>query len=243
MRVLKIIQANPELFNADQKNNQTEQEAIKTIASLSCNGNKIQKLDFEIRQTHTAICNLISLGFRDTAVDIAVKLIPKAEKSQHYKVAQDLCDRLIKHFLHEGNLESVHLYKTLYDKFTDFLFYEHESMMLYGKAIQNYKHLHPVETEEIQTLLKAVKKKLPFDSLWYHYYYYQCKSLLSSGPELEKTYLEAISYFKNLHFHHITFIQYFSNALIKYYEQNNEIEKAKSFIQKQNIIINPSSNN
>jgi len=243
MRVLKIIQANTEIFNADQNENQTELEAIKTVASMSCEGNEIQKKDFEIRQTHTAICNLISLGFRDTAADIAVKLIPEAEESQHYKVAQDLCDRLIKHFFHEGNIESVHLYKTLYDKFTDLLSYEHESMLLYGKAIQNYKHLHPLETDELETLLNAIKKKLPVDNLWYHFYYYQCKSLMSSGKELEKIYLEAIRYFEKLHFNHTSFIVYFSKRLIQYYEKNNELKKAKTLIQKQKILLNSSSNN
>lgn len=243
MRVLKIIQANPEIFNAEQNENQTEIEAIKIIASMSCKGNERQNEDFEIRQTHTAICNLLSLGFRKTAIDLAIKLIPKAEKSQHYKVAKDLCDRLIKHFFHVGNLESVYIYKTLYDKFNNLLSYEHESMLLYGKAIQNYKDIRPLEMDELKTLLEAVKNKLPTDNLWYRYYYYQFKSFMSSGKDLENIYLEAIGYFENLHFNHTSFIHYFSKQLIQHYQQNNEIEKAKILMKKQNLSVDPGSNN
>ncbi len=232
MRVLKIIQANPEIFDVDQDINYAEIDAIRKIASMECKGNKIQKQGFEIRQTHIAICNLMTLGYVEAAMELTIKLIPKAELTQQYKIAQDLCDILITHFYQIDDLDSVKIYKTLYDKFSSNISFEHESMLLCAKAIHSHRKITPpINLNEVKILLGAIKKKLPFDSLWYYYYYYQFKSIILKGEDLEKLYHEAIAYFKDLHFNHKSFTIIFSERLIMYYLKNNYFEKAEKYLK------------
>ena len=230
MRVQKIIQAHPDIFNVDQNADYSEREAIQIIASTDCRGNDLQKSDFRIRQTHAAICNLLSLGFRNAAVDLAIELIPKAELAQNYTVAQDLCCHLIAHFYQVGDLESVHLYRSLYDLFTLNIANEHSSMLLFGKAILNHQTVTLVDVEEVQTLIQLITQNLPFDPLWYRYYYFQFKALLKKGEDLEQLYLATIDYFENLYLRHPHFIIPFYKALIKYYLDHSKIEKAENLI-------------
>lgn len=232
MRVLKIIQANPEVFNIDPDKNYTEQEAIRVVASMNCPGNDIQKENFEIRQTHTAICNLIDLGFINTSIELATQLISRAEKSQNYKIALDLCDRLIPFFYNERNLSAVNMYKTLYHKYAMILVNEHESKLLFGRTILDNIPFLSIGKNELASLSTAINKKLPFDSLWYHYYQYQCKSLILEDGGQEKNYLEAIHYFEHLPVQHNLFVRIFSNKLIRYYKEKNEFEKARIIIEK-----------
>lgn len=233
MGVAKIIQKNPEIFKIDKDKNYTEIEAIRKIAAMECLGNEIQKENFAIRQTYTAICNLISLGYRETGIHQAIEILPKAEWFQQYKIAQDLCDRLITHFYQYGDMESVETYKALFDKYTLIISCEHESKLLYGQAIYNYKHILPIDMDGIMKLLEAIKKQLPVDSMWYHYYYYQCKTLMFEGEELEALYLEAINYFESLYLNHTNYISSFTDQLIKHYLENEHLEKAQLLIQKQ----------
>ena len=233
MGVAQIVNENAEVFDLVKDKNYTEIEAVREVASLECKGNQIQKENFEIRQTHTAICNLISLGYRETAIQKAIDLIPKAEWYQQYKIAQDLCDRLITHYYQYGDMESVTKFKTLYDKFTNIISCEHEAKLLYGQAVYNYRHILPIDVKSLMKLLEAIKLKLPVDSMWYHYYYYQCKTLLYEGEELEKLYLEAIDYFENLYINHTNYISYFTDELIKHYLENDHLEKALLLVQKQ----------
>ncbi len=239
MGVLKIIRENPEIFNVDLAENYSEIEAMRKIASMECKGHKIQVEYFEIRQRYTAICNLLNLGYRETAIDLSIKLIPKAEWYQQYKVAQDLCDILITHFYKYGNLETVNYYRHLYDRLTLILSCEHESKLLYGQAIYNYKHVLPIDVDELMKLLGRIKEKLPVDSLLYHYYYYQCRTLQYRGKELEKLYIEAIDYFKKTYFIHPIFTSIFYDELVRHYLKNDNLEKAQLLIQKQLNLLEP----
>lgn len=230
MRVQKIIQAHPDIFNVEQNAVLSEIEAIQKIASMDCHGNELQKENFRIRQTHLAICNLLSLGFRATAVELAIELIPKAEIEQNYKVAQDLCGHLIAHFYQLRDLESVHLYKSLYDLFTLNIANEHSSMLLFGTAIYNHQTVVEVDVEEVKTLITLIEQNLPFDPLWYRYYYFQFNAFLKDGEDLELLYLAAIDYFENLHLNHPSFILPFYNGLIKYYLDKGALEKTENLL-------------
>ncbi len=230
MRVLKIIQANPEIFNTDQQKNYTEIEAIRKIASMESKGDKIQKTDFDIRQRHTAIGNLLSLGFVESAVELAISLIPEAEKAQQFKIAQDLCDTLITHYYYIQDLESASIYKKLYDKFNSNISYQHESLLLCAKAIHNHKKMSSIDHEGVEVLLESIKKKLPYDRLWYHYFYFYFRSMVLDGSDLENLYHKAITYFKNLNFRHQYFIDGFSEGLILHYLKNRDFEKAETHL-------------
>ncbi len=227
------------VFNVDRNKNHSEIEAIRIVASMECKGNKIQIENFEIRQSYIATCNLLSLGFRESSIELAVDLISRAEWFQQYRIAQDLCDKLITHYYQFGSLESVKKYKDLHDRFTLILSCEHESKLLYGEAVYNYQHIIPIDIKKIMSLLEAIKLKLPVDSLWYHYYYYQCKTLMYSGVELEELYIEAIQYFENLYFNHTNFISYFKDELIKHYLSNGHFEKALLLVEQEKEKYEP----
>lgn len=231
MRVPKIIQANPEIFDLDQNRNYTDIEAIRNVASMECKGNKIQQQEFEIRQTHTAIGNLLSLGYIEEAIELAVDILPKAEYAQQYKIALDLCDTLINYYYQVDDLDSVDKYKTLYDKFSSSISYEHETMLLLGSAAQNQKKLKPLDLSEVQILLAAVEQKLPYDSSLYHYYFYLFKSFTLDGDKLEKLYLEAIDYFKELYHNHTSLSGIFREKLIAHYLHHNFLVQAEKHLQ------------
>ena len=71
MRVQKIILANPEVFNIDPLSIDSEIAAIRKIASMTVKGDPLQVLNFNIRQTYTAIYNLIGIGFHSLAIDFS----------------------------------------------------------------------------------------------------------------------------------------------------------------------------
>lgn len=237
--VLDIIYKNPSIFNIDKSKNYREIDAIRLVASHECIGDSVQIENFEIRQSYISICNLISLGFRESAIELATELISRAEWFQQYKIAQDLCDKLITHHYQYGDMESVNKYKTLYDRYALILSCEHESKLLYGQAIYNYQHIVPIDVKALMGLLDAIKLKLPVDSLWYHYYYYQCKTLMYEGKDLENLYIEAIAYFENLYFSHTIFISIFSDKLIRFYLENDKLENALLLVQKQTELFEP----
>lgn len=230
MRVQKIIQSYPDLFDVGNGETITEKEAIEKISAMQCQGNDLQKEAFRIRQTYFAICNLFSLGFRSTAVELAIELIPQAEIAQNYTIAQDLCGQLIAHYYQIGDLETVHLYKSLYDLFTLNIANEHSSMVLFGKAIFNQKKLNVTDFEEIKTLLTLIERNLSLDPLWNRYYYFQFNAFLKSGEDLEQLYLAAIDYFENLHLQHDLFTLPFYDGLINHYLAFNKIEKSEKLM-------------
>lgn len=240
MRVLKIVKANHDLFGSEQNKQYTEKEAIRIVASMKPKGNKIQDHTFEIRQAHSAICNLLSLGFNEDAIELAKKLIPKAELTQQYYIAQDLCHKLIAHFYFIDDIESVNIYQSLYNRFTLNVSYEHEAMLLCNKTIHNFMKLgdyKPANPEELNKLIEEVEKKLPFDNTWYHYYYFLYKSLSLEGKSLEQLYLSAYAYFDNLHYNHKDFSEVFLERLIMYYLDANELEN----IEKNITLLSPGS--
>jgi len=235
MGVLEIIKANKEIFNVDESKNYTEKEAIRLIASMGCNGNQVQKRCFEIRQSYTAICNLYSLGFRESAVELSVELISKAEWFQQYSIAEDLCDKLVSHHFQYGSMHHVEKYKKLHDKFRLILSCEHDAMLLYGDAIYKHKHIITIEVRELIQKFEIIKDKLPADiySLKYYYYYYQCKTLSYQGKELEELLVQAKEFFEGLYFKHTIYISIFTDKLIRFYLEHNELEKALLLVEKQ----------
>jgi len=237
MRVIKIIQANPELFGSDPNKQYNELEAIRLVASMQCKGNDIQNEAFELRQTHAAICNLMSLGFNNAAVSLAKKLIPHAELAQQFGIALDLCHKLIAHYYHIDDIESANIYQSLYDKFSVNISNEHETMLLCNKTIKNYKKLErqqSINPIELDILVEAVEKKLPFDVTWFHYYYYHYKSLILEGKELELLYLDALAYFDKLHYEHDSFSEVFLERLVIYYLDNYDLKLAEKYLHELN---------
>jgi hypothetical protein len=232
MRVQKIIRTHPDLFNLDPNKQYSDHEAIQMIASMDCDGDKNQQKDFSIRQTYSAIRNLLSLGFRTTAVELAIDLIPKAEEAQNYTLAQDLCGQLIAHFYQTKDMESVHRYKSLYAIFTLNITNEYNSMLLFGAAIYNHQKVKHIDADEVNTLIQLIGQNLSADPLWYRYYYYQFQSFLKEDKNLKEVLLKAIEYFENLHLNHEFFLHPFYERLINYYLEHEDLQNAELLLNR-----------
>ena len=103
-------------------------------------------------------------------------------------------------------------------------------MLIFGKTIHNHQTIPKVDVEEVQTLIKLIQQNIPFDPLWYRYYYFQFNSFLKEKEDLEQLYLAAIDYFENLHLNHHSFMLPFYEGLLKYYLANNKLEKAENLV-------------
>ena len=75
-----------------------------------------------------------------------------------------------------------------------------KAMRLYGAVLNNFMMGLTLPKEDIRSMVQDLEENLKYDSVWYLYYYYQIKSLLFEGKELENMILEAISVFeKKIH--------------------------------------------
>jgi hypothetical protein len=230
MRVLKIIQANPTFFKVDQNAKYSDLEAIRVIASLEGREDEVQFSAFDIRQTFTAILNLVDLGYLEEAIELAITLIPKAELAQEYRIAQDLCKTIITYFLLLDDLESVHLYQSLYDKLSVIVYNQYESINLFGRALSILKKNVPSEHLDVENLLNLLEKKISPSNPWYHYYYFQFKSLIMKDEYLERLYIDSIDFFNGHSFNHPFFVHFFTEALILFYLRTNSLEKVNHYL-------------
>lgn len=231
MRVQKIILANPQVFQFDVSTIHSEMDAIQRIASMSCPEDLHLDVTFKIRQTFLAIYNLLALGFKTLAIDLAIDLVEEAETSHNYKIALDLCDLLIIHYIQIDDPSSIRTYKLLYDKFAQIVSNEHETTLLYWEVIENYSKVAFQGEKEIDSLVNAFLLRKPYDPINAPYYFYRLKAVLLQGKELEDLYLKAIEYFTALFGKHDTFIAFFKQQLIQYYLNHNEFQKADSLLK------------
>lgn len=233
MCVKKIIHSYPETFNVDPNTTYSEQDAIRLVASMKCDGSPLQKELVAIRQAHTAIHHLITLGFAEAAVELAEQLMPRAETAHLYKVAQDLCDILIAHYHFIQNKEALSKLKTIRNKFTMIISYEYDFKIIFAEAMHNYQLNIPVDIDDVQNMTDVIEKKLPKDTTRYHFSYFQSKALLLEGDDLVNLLHEAVDYFGRLHFKHYIPLRYFVHQLIKHHVKKDKYYKVTPLIENQ----------
>jgi len=226
-----FLKKNYSSFDINLNKHYSNQEAIKIIGAAISKGSKLQKNTFFIRDCYHAICKMIDLGFRTTAVELAQDLIPRAAWHQQFGIAQDLCGQLLFHFYHFGNRELAEKYDIMYKKYTTTINCEYEVKKLYCVALYNHEHNLPIDAPQLIQMLDSIKEKLEHPSLWYKYYYYQCKYLMYEGEELKNLLEEAIYFFENAYFRHTSFISIFTKNLIEYLIGKDELISAKSLIE------------
>lgn len=230
MGVIRIIKNYPRVFNTQMDKEYTEEEGLRLIASAISQGSELQKDISLIRDTYQAVWRLVDFGFRKTSIEIAEKLVPQAVWHQKYSIAQDMCEELETYYSIFGNFELMNKYAALYKRYKDIRDYEYEAKKMYNEVVYRHKRGLPVETDKVISFLLELKNKLPKDNLCYHYIFFECKSLICEGAQLENLYLEAIDYFESLYFNHSTYISVFIKHLIEFYTSNNQLIKAKSII-------------
>jgi len=231
MGVLKLIRSYPDVFNVNLCFDYSEHEAIKLIGAAISKGSTLQKETFFVKDAYHAFWRMIDLGFRTTAVELAQKLIPQAAWHQQFAIAQDLCSQMVYHYYLYGNLESAEKFDTMYNKYTSTVACEYQAKKLYSQAIYNHKHNLPIKVEELMQMLDALKEKLQHESLWYQYYYYQCKTLMFEGESLELLLKEAIEYFEQAYYCHTSFISIFTKYLAEFYLSVDQTTMARVLIE------------
>jgi len=231
MGVIKIIKENPEVFNSQAGKVYTEDEAIRLIASATSKGSDLQKSISLLRDNYQAVWRLVDFGFRKTAIEVAEELIPMAVWHQKFSIAQDLCEELETYYSSFGDYESMQKYGTLHERYKNIRDHEYKAKKMYNEVVYNYKRGISIDTDKVFSFLLQLKDKLPQDNLCYHHIFFECKSLVCKGEELERLYIEAIDYFESLYFNHSTYISVFIKHLIGYYISAGQPLKAKAMIE------------
>lgn len=231
MGVIKIIKDYPSVFSTQLDKNYTREEAIRLIAAALSQGSELQKDISLLRDTYHAVWRLIDFGFRETSVQLAESLVKQAEWYQKYSIAQDICEELEMYYSLFKDREAVEKYANLYLKYKEIRENEYKAKKLYKEIVYCYKRGLHIDTDRIMSILLELEEKLPKDNLCYHHIFFEFKSLILEGEELEELYLEAISYFESLHFRHTTYISVFIRDLIGYYIDSNQPVKAEALIR------------
>jgi len=231
VNIVDFLRSNFKKFEIDPNKHYSEHEALRLIGAAISKGSLLQQESFLVRDTYHAIWKMIDLGFRTTAIELAEKLIPQAAYHQQFAIAQDMCSQLAFHFHLYGEFEQAQKYDEMYQKYTITVACDYKARKLYSQAIYNHKRGLPIDTAELMQMLDSIKEKLQHDSLWYQYYYYQCKTLMVEGEQLETLLKEAVSYFEDAYYCHTSFISIFTKYLIEYYQGADQKEAARVLLE------------
>lgn len=232
MGIFKIIHDNPQVFNTIKGKDYTEEEALILISSTESKGSELQKKMFNLRYKYNSVCTLIDLGYRETAINLAKTLLKELEYHQKYQMAQDICNRIIMHEVTFGSYSDALIYRELYDKFTLILQCEFDARMYYGQALHQYRTGQDIDVPGLMRQMDDIRDKQPFESLWCHYFYYQCSTLKYEGEDLEELYIEAIEYFDNVYVNHSQMKSIFVKYLVEHYLEFDQVIKAESVFKK-----------
>lgn len=224
MGVINIVKSYPEIFG-EMSDETDDDQAWMLISSARSHGSQTQKISFGIHDRYTAVCKLFMLGLRDSAIDMAKRVLKYAASQQHYSIAQQLCNLLVRHSYLFEDQSSALKYDVLYRSYTNIIELEYQSQMIYGDLLYKYERGLDFDEIEIIRSLQLIKEKLPFESQIYHYYFYSCQLMVASDYEYEKHLLSAINYFEDLYFEHSAYVSSFLNKLIQFnIKKENYIE-------------------
>lgn len=231
MGAVKVVKSYPEIFG-NYSDDLDEEKAWIAISSSISHGSQTQKISFSIHDKYTAVCKLFKLGLRDSAIEMANKVLKYAASQQHYSIAQQLCNLLVRHSHLFEDRASVVRYDVLYRSYTNIIELEYQSQMIYGDLLYKYERGLDFDELEIIRGLHFIKEKLPFESQIYHYYFFSCQLMIATEYEYEKHLMNAIDYFEDLYFKHSAYISCFVNKLIQYNLKEGHNVKAEALIIK-----------
>lgn len=221
-----VEKINTELFLDNLPKDCTTREIIKKISSLDIERNDAQKRYIENLDAQSAVLKLVTLGYRQEAKQIAESCYQNSKKNFNLKFAREMAEFLMNHEFKFGSLLEAQKWENHYLDLDKMVRAQIRAMRLYGTVLNNYMMGLTLPKEDLQLMVQTLEENIKYDSVWYLYYYYQIKSLLFEGKELENMLLEAISVFEKRYIKHSNFIVIFKIELINYYKKNMDYYRA-----------------
>jgi hypothetical protein len=228
--ILKAIKDHPEAFDLKLDGDTSLDNLLRIVYSVKNNGTSIQQNLLTITKLYFGWTVLVKLGLRPIAMPLGVQLLQNFNWNNHYLYAADICNQLMKHYYMFDNGEEAQKYELMFKNYQNICVLEAEMETLYCKMIYKSDHGIEIDKVSINKDMEELESRLKFDSCKYHFYYYQCKCIISDGEEFEKWCLAALAYFKNLFFKHELYYNAFITKLYKYYLKNEEYDKVKNEI-------------
>lgn len=232
MEVSQVVRDHPEVFGIHEENH-IDSNSVAIIAAAVSKGSDQQKEHFRLRDTYTAVCKLIDLGFRKYAAPLGETLFADLLQAQWYSQAYDLCTNLMMHHYMVGSAESARYYEEFIPKLGAVLEIESKTKINYLRMSSAHRTGQEVDIAATLKLVEDLKEQLPIDSVWYHFYYYKLRAFVCKGPELESLYLEAINYYENLYFDHSSMKGIFVKLLVKHYRSADDYDTAMVVVGQQ----------
>ncbi len=221
-----VEKINIELFLDNLPKDCTTREIIKKISSLDIERNDAQKRYIENLDAHSAVLKLVTLGYREEAKQIAEHCYQNSRQNFNLKFAREMAEFLMNHEFKFGSLLEAQKWEHEYLDLDKIIRAQIKAMRMYGTVLNNFMMGLTLPKEDIESMVQDLEENLKYDSVWYLYYYYQIKSLLYEGKELENMILEAISIFQKRYIKHSNFIVIFKIELINYYKKNEDYDRA-----------------
>lgn len=221
-----VEKINVKLFLDNLPKDCTTREVVKKISNLDIEKNDAQKRYIENLDAHNAVLKLVTLGYREEAKQIAKHCFKNSKQNYNLKFAREMAEFLMNHEYKFGSLLAAEEWEQHYLGLDRTIRAQAKAKRMYGIVLNNYMMGLTLPKEDILTMVQNLEENIKFDSVWYLYYYYQIKSLLFEGKELEEMLIEAVTVFEKRYIKHSNFIVIFKVELINYYKDNQDYDRA-----------------
>ncbi len=231
-----VEKINIELFLDNLPKDCTTKEVIKKICSLDIERSEAQKRYIENLDAHSAVLRLVTLGYREEAKKIARHCYNNSRENYNLKFAREMAEFLMNHEYKFGSLLEAKEWEQRYLELDKIIRAQIKAKRMYGKVLNNYMMGLSMPRKDIKKMLQTLKENFKYDSVWYLYYYYQIKSVLLEGKELESMILEAVAIFEKRYIKHSNFVVIFKMELINYYKHVNDYDRAIKLVEEANSL-------
>lgn len=221
-----VEKINTKLFLDNLPKDCTTREIIEKICKLDVDGSDAQNRYIENLNAHSAVLKLVTLGYRKEAKKIALYCFENSTQNFNLKFAREMAEFLMNHEFKFGSLAEATEWEQHYLDLDKTIRAQARAKRMYGTVLNNYMMGLTLPKEDIIRMVRSLEENIKYDSVWYLYYYYQIKSLLYKGKELENMILEAIAVFEKRYIKHSNFVVIFKMELINYYKANKDYERA-----------------
>jgi len=217
----------------------TTKEVIKEIINLDIDTNDAQKRYIENLDAQSVVLKLVTLGYREEAKKVALQCFQNSKENFNLKFAREMAEFLMNHEFKFGSLLEAQKWERLYIELNSTISAQIRAKRMYGTVWNNHMMGLTLPREDILSMVNDLEENIKYDSTWYLYYYYQIKSLLYEGKDLENMLLEVIAVYEKRYIKHTNFIVIFKIELINYYKDNMDYDRALKVVKEALAITNP----
>lgn len=228
-KIAKVLYDNSPHSNAYKTFKRNFAKKLRRIVTVSISkGSEMQKDAFELMDDYNAMMKLLYTGYYKASMHLAETLLNRAIKFQNYFLAKSICLLLLKTYgTHQPARRKKYVDK--YDELEITCHVEYKSILLFTDLVS--WEIEGDITEEQRAFvtqnIENLKLKLPYDSIVYHYYYYQIQLKVCEKAEYEKWCREAVDHFEGLWYKHTYYVSLFRNRLMDFYLRTGEYAKAE----------------